>query len=378
MILKPHIKKNMLLFIRESRIHLITFIIFPMVMAFIYGNMQKDMFDGKDHKIKPINVKFNYSEEVAEGKIFAQVINGEEIKDIIVVDDDATDYEVSINDDFSKVEIKAKNENDMETTILKSFMISFTDNLNKYKLIGNIIDNSSLNSMEMQNIQGEIVNSINDLNKKPGVKESIIEGYKTIGAREYYTISMFSFTSFLLIITLTKGFYKDKKDGIVKRTLASPCEKKEYFIGFLISVAASILIIATLFIIINRSLGFAFLGNPIMLMLIVASQSILGASFASMIIAFFKEEKIANMVMNAFIFITTLLGGVFFNIDLIEIKWFKFICNLSPNSLLLNSFKSFAISNEFESIKNEVTIMIVLAVVLIVVAYKKISYKWEV
>jgi len=56
----PQIKKNLISFLREGKITIICFLIFPMIMAYIYGTMQEDMFQGKSH-FEPIKIIFNYN-----------------------------------------------------------------------------------------------------------------------------------------------------------------------------------------------------------------------------------------------------------------------------------------------------------------------------
>jgi len=148
-------------------------------------------------------------------------------------------------------------------------------------------------------------------------------------------------------------------------------------LGYLTSCFILALVINFVYVAINIILGIAFLGNFIGNIIIIILQSLLQTAVVGMIISFIKSEKIANSIMNIIIFIPAIIGGVFFYSDLIEIKILKFFSNISPNSLILNSYKNLSIAQEIYGAKNQIVIMMMLSLVLLIVSFIRVKFSWE-
>ncbi len=181
----------------------------------------------------------------------------------------------------------------------------------------------------------------------------------------------------MLVIVLIKEFYKVKKQGVVRRSFSTPNSRASYLLGYLTSCFILALVINFVYVAINIILGIAFLGNFIGNIIIIILQSLLQTAVVGMIISFIKSEKIANSIMNIIIFIPAIIGGVFFYSDLIEIKILKFFSNISPNSLILNSYKNLSIAQEIYGAKNQIVIMMMLSLVLLIVSFIRVKFSWE-
>ncbi|GEM_PF-2068024 len=373
----PQIKKNLISFLREGKITIICFLLFPMIMAYIYGAMQEDMFQGKSH-FEPIKVIFNYDKFSKEGEVLTAILKDKETKSFItVVADEEPQCRVTISDDFKTIDIEKLKGSDTKVDVVKEFMEIFNENINRYNIVVDNVNKLNLTSVEKGELINKLIFKLQENNREPLIKEQLIEGYKSLGAREYYTISMFSFTSIMLVIVLIKEFYKEKKQGVVRRSFSTPNSKISYLLGYLSSCFIFALFINCIYVVINIILGIAFLGNFIGNTIIIILQSLLQTAVVGMIISFIKSERIANSIMNIIVFIPAIIGGVFFYSDLIEIKILKFFSNISPNSLILNSYKNLSIVQEIYGAKNEIMIMMMLSSILLIISFIRVKVSWE-
>lgn len=373
--LLPFIKKGFNIFIKDLRMLAITFLIFPIAMATVYGGMQKEMFEGKGHTIDPFKVDFQFDENSAKGKALNEILSQESVKKLIIKEADKAEYSVIITDDFKKIEIKGKNEASTQFAILKSFTTAVVNNFNQTNTMQTELKKLSLSDAQVANIISSVMSSISKSRETSSVKETIIEGYKTLSSIEYYTISIFSFTSLMLVVTLSSYFFKEVKEGILKRSLSTPNNKRNYFISFVLNAFLISLIISTIYVVINRIRGIVFTGNILYLGLTILAQSLLCAAVVGVVIAFIKKEVTANIIINTAIISSSMFGGVFFSTDFISSKVLQKVMSSLPNTLILNSYKGMAISGDLQI---EVIIMALIAILLLVAAMIKIELKWEV
>lgn len=373
----PQIKKNLISFLRQGKVTIICFLIFPMIMAYIYGAMQEDMFQGKSH-FEPIKIIFNYNKSSKEGEVLKAILEDKETKSFItVVEDEEPQCKVTISDDFKTINIEKLKGSDAQVDMVKGFMEVFNENINQYNIVVDNVNKLSLASVEKGELINKLLFKLQENNREPLIKEQLVEGYKSLGAREYYTISVFSLTSIMLVVVLIKEFYKEKKQGVVRRSFSTPNSKISYLLGYLSSCFILALVINFIYVAANIILGIAFLGNFIGNIIIIILQSLLQTAVVGMIISFIKSEKIANSIMNIIVFIPTVIGGVFFYSDLIEIKILKFFSNVSPNSLILNSYKNLSIAQEIYGAKNQIIIMTMLSLILLIVSFIRVKISWE-
>lgn len=376
--LTPYIKKGLTVFIKDIRMMAISFIILPLALALIYGNMQKGMFEGKSNEIDAVKVDFKYDKTSEKGKILSEILSQQEVEKFIQLETAKAEYSVSISEDFKRVEIKGKDEEATQFIMLKNFVTAIINNFNQFNAIQNSINGLELSQSQKSSLMNNVMAAYGSMGRETAIKEEIVEGYRTLNSTEYYTISMFSFTSLIMLVTLAGYFYKEKKEGIVMRSLSTPSDKRNYFLGFILTAFLISLIISVVYIGINRVRGIAFTGNMIHMAVIVLMQSILCAAVVGFVIAFIKKEMTANMVMNLVLVVPSIFGGVFFYNEIIDSKIAKRIMNLAPNTLIMNSYKDLAITESLGAVQGEILAMAVLSLVLLAVTLYKIEVKWEV
>ena len=365
----PFIKKNIKSLFKDNIIIFISFIIGPLLIALIYGTMMEASFDvSKDENA--INVTFLYDEDSYNGKIFKEVLDSENVRSFINSTEDG-DIELEINDDFNDTNIRNIHSEAEVISIVKNFMEQVSSNLTKYKVIYDKTD-----GMNQEEILGEYFSKLQDINRSVFNKK-LIDGFRTLDSWEYYGISAFSFTSMLLLLIFINRFFNDKQEGVIRRTFSAAITKKEYITSFFICSSFEALIINLIYVVMARILGISFSGNILGLLAAVIGQSLLLGGMVTLFISIFKSKKLINLVLTAFITLSSVLGGSFFNVDFIDLNVMQVLKNISPNTLILNAYKFLVISPDlFDSLKY-VLIMIVISTVCLVISRIKVNYRWE-
>jgi ABC-type multidrug transport system permease subunit len=81
--------------------------------------------------------------------------------------------------------------------------------------------------------------------------------------------------------------------------------------------------------------------------------------------------------MTILVIIPAIIGGVFFNADIIGVKLLKVLSNFSPNTLILNAFKNLSITQGIKGAASPMLIIAVLSAGLIIISMAKVKAGWE-
>lgn len=374
----PHLKKELKMIFKNNMIYIITFVLFPLFMSLIYGNMQKGMFDGTQ-EIETINVEFKYNEDSNKGKIFENILNSDGMDKLIKDVDSDGKFIVTIDDDFKNIDIESKNGSQNSAEILKSFLKMVTNNMSQQDIINDRIQDSNVSVEEKQKVYeniGKLVST--QFNNSLFIGEEI-EGYKKLSANEYYSISLFIFALLFLSVTVVNNFYKEKEEGLVKRILASPTNRIQYFLSQIFNAFISSLIVSILYITLVKIMGIGFGENLIVIFTIALLESLFIASIAGIIIAFIKQKKLVTLLSGILLAVLLFIGGVFFPIDfMVGGEFVKQIGRSLPTTLMIDVYKDFAITGNVDNIVKGLVVIAVTAIILIVISFIKISKKWEV
>jgi ABC-2 type transport system permease protein len=369
------IRKAFKSFFREDKVFLITFIALPLIMTLIYGTMNAKTFDGETN-ITSIKVNFIYDEQESIGKIFSSVLQEDHVKSFIDTTSDKPECEVTIDNNFNDVKVKNISCSATKINVVTTFIKNFSSNVNQYEVIGKAAAIQT-SGEEREKLVKNIGSKIQEIQQKPAVEEKIIDGYKTLDSYEYYGISTFSFTSMILIMALINKFFNDKKQGIVNRSFAAPISKLNYLIGYIISASLLACLINLVYVIICRAASLSFKGNFLGIILIVLIQSLLQGAMAGTIVAFIKNKNIVNLIMGVFIILPAIIGGAFYSVDNADIKILKVLSGLSPNSLILNAYKTVSISNTISDASGYILCMLAIFIGFIIISTIKVKVKWE-
>ncbi|HDK7156767.1 TPA: ABC transporter permease [Clostridium botulinum] len=388
--LKAFIKLTLKSVFRELPVMIFTFAIFPIVLSSLYGYFQKDMFNPKN-EIDRIAI---YVEDKDNSKLSNEFIkflgsNGlEEFIDMKKSKEKAIEeivipkgYEKSIIED-KEITIKInEREKDKEVSskILKDLIDNYNKEVKNNLTIGNNINKMDISKEKKDLLVKEISEDIIKIYKKDAIRNSIVKSTRNLTSYEYYSVSILSFMFIVTIMSLCNGYYEQKKKGIFQRTLSTSISKVQYFNYSLVSWYIFAVLFNSIYVLSYRLLGLSFKGNIGLLLLIVLTKSFLEVAISSVVIAFFKEQKMAVIFLNALIIISVSLGGVFYPLEKVINsfnKIFRVISDFAPNVLIMKTYKTFLIYNSFGAIKYYLITFILISMVLYSISLLKINMKW--
>jgi len=121
----------------------------------------------------------------------------------------------------------------------------------------------------------------------------------------------------------------------------------------------------------------SFQGSYGILILILIILSILEATLAGVLVAFFKDKRIGGIFINALILLSVSVGGAFLPVDKIGGKVLTVLSNIAPNTHIINVFKAYILENTLSSIINPLMIMATISIVSYLISFIKVRVKWE-
>ncbi|EJP6471102.1 ABC transporter permease [Clostridium sp. L74] len=388
--LKAFIKLTLRSVLRELPIMIFTFAIFPIVLSSLYGYFQKDMFNPKNEidkvaiyiedrdnsKLSNEFIKFLGSNELNE---FIDIKKSKEkaIEEVII----PKGYEKGIIGD-KEIIIKIserKKDKEVVSKILKELIDNYTREVKNNFTIENSINKMDISKEKKELLLKETSEDITRIYKKDTIKNLIVKSTRNLTSYEYYSVSILSFMFIVTIISLCNRYYEDKRKGIFQRTLSTSISKVQYFNYSLVSWYIFAVLFNSIYVLSYRLLGLSFKGNIGLLLLIVLTKSLLEVAISSVVIAFFKEQKMAAIFLNIVIVITVSLGGVFYPLDKVINSFNKIvrvISDFAPNVLIMKTYKTFLIYNSFEAIKYNLITFILISMALYSISLLKINMKW--
>ncbi|NFJ10581.1 ABC transporter permease [Clostridium botulinum] len=390
MMLKAFVKLRLKSVFRELPIMIFTFAIFPIVLSSLYGYFQKDMFSPKN-EIDKIAICIEDKDNSKLSNEFIKFLGSNELKKFIDIKKNKEKaieeviipkgYEKSIIED-KEIAIKIdEREKDKEVSskILKDIIDNYNKELKNNLTIGNNINKMDIPKEKKDLLVKEISKDITKIYKKDAIRNYIVKSTRNLTSYEYYSVSILSFMFIVTVMSLCNRYYEEKKKGIFQRTLSTSISKTEYFNYSLISWYIFAVLFNSIYVLSYRFLGLSFKGNIGLLLLIVLTKSLLEVAISSVVIAFFKEQKMAVIFLNTVLIISVSLGGVFYPLEKVINsfnKIFRAISNFAPNVLIIKAYKSFLIYNSFEAIKYYLITFILVSMVLYSVSLLKINIKW--
>ncbi|EPY2275984.1 ABC transporter permease [Clostridium sporogenes] len=388
--LKAFIKLKLKSVFSELPIMIFTFAIFPIVLSSLYGYFQKDMFNPKN-EIDKIAICVEDKDNSKLSNEFIKFLGSDELEKFIDIKKDKEKaieeviipkgYEKSIIED-KEITIKInEREKDKEVSskILKDLIDNYNKELKNNLTIGNNINKMDISKEKKDLLVKEISEKIIKTYKKDVIKNFIVKSTRNLTSYEYYSVSILSFMFIVTIMSLCNEYYEEKKKSIFQRTLSTSISKVEYFNYSLVSWYIFAVLFNSIYVLSYRFLGLSFKGNIGLLLLIVLTKSLLEVAISSVIIAFFKEQKIAVICLNTLIILSVSLGGVFYPLEKVINsfnKIFRAITNFAPNVLIIKTYKSFLIYNSFEAIRYYLITFIFISIVLYSISLLKVNIKW--
>lgn len=363
---------------------LLMYSVFPLILAALMGNVQKDMFKPEVSQNK-ININIIDKDNSKTAESFKELFQTKQLKEIFNVTDEAQ-YEIIIPKGYEKDVINLK-----ETTIvvnekkrvsrtneliIKSVIKQYSEGLTETMLISSKIN--TMNIMDKEKLFNEVITNISKNSDLTSLKQNIIQGERVLTSFENQAATMMTFMIFTIIITCIAGHNIGKSNGSNKRLMSTPMTKCDFFnLDFLLFFLAS-LVYGAIYILSFRITGLAFKGvNPLNIISILICQSILIASVAGIIIAFFGKN-VATAVVMLPMYIHIIFGGGFIPLSEMNNKIFISISKFSPGNIISEAYTNCMLFNSFNSISKYLIIMLLLSIVAYCISILKVKIRWEV
>lgn len=386
--LKAFIKVMLKGLVREWKVTVFTFIIFPMVTSVLYGYFQKELFTPENIMSKYyINIIDEDKSEASMG--LKELFNNEQVKDFIVLTEDKEklQVEVVIPKGYESALIGLKEEeivlrqlNEKGEPVIAA-VSSLVEKYNKAVqegiLINDRIVKGSLSQEDKEKLMMDIGQKFKSFQTEKSIKTNIYTEGKNLTSFQYYSISIFSFISLVLIGSLSTSYYTERENGLVKRYLAAPMSKIQFFNYTLISNFTFAFIVNSIYVMVYKISNISFQGSYGILILILIILSILEATLAGVLVAFFKDKRIGGIFINALILLSVSVGGAFLPVDKIGGKVLTVLNNIAPNTHIINVFKAYILENTLSSIINPLMIMATISIVSYLISFIKVRVKWE-
>lgn len=138
-----------------------------------------------------------------------------------------------------------------------------------------------------------------------------------VGSYDYYGVTMMIFTAIMLAMTATNTFMEEKVKRGNTRIIYAPVSKTKIYFSKLLATYILGTICSSIIIILGQYLMHINFGgkNIFYIMLLINALSFLGCCLGTMFCSIFKNEQLANSIMQIPILIFILLGGSFFPVE---------------------------------------------------------------
>lgn len=368
----------------QWKMTVLMFSIFPLIIAALMGNIQKDMYKPDVNRDK-ININIIDKDNSKASKNFKEFIETSELKEIFNVTDEA-EYEISIPLGYEKNVINLKdatitlNEkkrvSSINELIIKSVIEEYGKRLTETVVISNKIN--TMNVLDKEKLFNEVISNISKNSDLAALKQNIIEGERVLTSFESQAATMMSFMVFTMIIICIGGYNMDKSNGSNKRLISTPMTKCDFFNLDLLAFFLMSLVYGILYIISFRITGLAFKGvNPLNIIAILICQSLLITSVAGIIIAFFGKNA-ANTVVIVLMYTHIIFGGGFIPLKEVNNKIFLSISKFSPGNIISDAYTNCMLFNSFSTVSKYLIIMLGVSTIVYFISILKVKLRWEV
>lgn len=368
----------------QWKMMVLMFSIFPLIIAALMGNIQKDMYKPDVNRDK-ININIIDKDNSKASKNFKEFFETSELKEIFNVTQEA-EYEISIPLGYEKDVINLKdttitlNEkkrvSSINELIIKSVIEEYGKRLTETLVISNKIN--TMNVIDKEKLYNEIISNISQNSDLATLKQNIIEGERVLTSFENQAATMMSFMVFTMIISCIGGYNMEKSNGSNKRLISTPMTKCDFFNLDLLAFFLMSLVYGILYIISFRITGLAFKGvNPLNIIAILICQSLLITSVAGIIIAFFGKNA-ANAVVIVLMYTHIIFGGGFIPLKEVNNKIFLSISKFSPGNVISEAYTNCMLFNSFSTISKYLIIMLGVSTIVYFISILKVKLRWEV
>lgn len=376
--------------IKEFPAFLLSYGVYPLVLALIMGYTQKDLFTPSINN--PImSVVIQNEDNTVQSKNLVDFISSEEMSKVITVknsQDENFDYTIRIPQGYedsllgnssTSVIVEAKEK--ASTTlghILMSIIDKYNEEISQGLVIRRNIENMPISAEEKENLILEINNILLKAYATEPIKSNIHTVRKSLNSYEYYSITFLSFAFVIFLMAVVSSDALEKEKGIYHRVMSTSMTRVQYFNYGFASTYFTMIIASLLYVFAYRIAGLSFNGPLVLLLLIVLVQSLMITAAGSLISTIFKN-KYGIPLLQTLLIAQMAFGGLLSPITKINSnRIVGFLSKIKPDILISNTYRNYLLDGTIHSISSYLLIMLGISFILYVLSILAVQMKWGV
>ncbi|MCK9444755.1 MAG: ABC transporter permease [Tissierellaceae bacterium] len=388
--LLAYIKLSIKSIIREFPSFVLSYGVYPLVIALVMGYVQKDMFTPSISE--PIfSVIIRDEDDSEQSRNLVAFLNSDEISQVMTVknsEEGKFDYTLRIPEGYensllgngsSTVKVEAE---EKSSTSLGNILVSIVDRYNQEASQGLTIQRNieklPVSSGEKEKILSDINHILINANGSNSIKANLHTVKKSLDSYEYYSVTFLSFVFFIFLIAVISSDALEKEIGLYHRIMSTPMTRLEYFHYGFVSNYLTMIIANTIYVLVYRITGLSFGGSWALLAIIVSIQSLMITVIGTLISAVFKK-KYGLILVQILLMTQMVIGGIIgpahkFTSNAV----LQGLSKLKPDILISNTYKNYMLVGSLSSISNYLLVMIGISLVLYMLNVLVVQMKWGV
>ncbi|MBU5425401.1 ABC transporter permease [Tissierella pigra] len=376
--------------IKEFPSFVLSYAIFPIILALVMGYVQKDMFTPAIND--PIfSIIIVDEDNTGESKGLISFLSSGEMSKVLTIeptDSDKFDYTLRIPEGYrnsllgknpASIKIEAK---EKSSTTMGNILVNIIDKYNleisQKLVIEKGFEGNSLSEENKESLMMEINHILNNIYSTNSIENNIYEVRKSLSSFEYYSITFLNFSFIVFLMAVIASDSLEKENGLYSRIMSTSMTRIQYFNYGFMSNYLTIIVANLIYVGAFRLSRLSFQGSLPILLLIVLVQSLMITIIGSLISTLFKK-KYGIPILQVFLVVQMIFGGMIGPLD----KWnsspiFSFFAKFKPDAVIVNSYRNYIINNNLSSIYNYLFIMLGISMILYLVNLLLIQMKWGV
>lgn len=388
--LLAYLKVSLKGLIKEFPAFLLSYAIYPIVIALVLGYVQKDMFTPAIND--PIfSIIIVDEDNTKESNNLISFLNSEEVSKILTVktnNREKFDYTLRIPKGYensllgkTSTSVKVEAEEKSSTTIgniLVNMVDKYNEEVSQGLVIQESIENNSLTNEAREKLMVEINTILSNAYATNSINTNIHNVRKSLNSYEYYSVTFLNFAFIIFLMAVITSDALEKEIGLYNRIMSTSMTKFQYFNYGMMSSYLMMLVANLIYVGTYRIIGLSFKGSLPILLLIVLVQSFMITVIGTLISTIFKK-KYGLPLVQIFLVVQMILGGMVGPLH----KWninpiFDFYNKYKPDAVIVNTYRNYILYNNLSSISNYLLIMVGVSMVLYLVNVLAIQMKWGV
>lgn len=388
--LLAYLKLNIKGIIKEFPSFVLSYGIYPIILALVMGYMQKDLFTPSISN--PImSVIIQDEDNTIQSKNLVSFLKSEEMSKVITVKsskDESFDYTIRIPKGYedsllgyntSSVIVEAE---EKASTTMGNILMNIIDKYNAEVSQGLVIEKNIENMPISEEEKERLISEINQILIKAyttdPIKSNIHTVRKSLNSYEYYSITFLSFAFIIFLMAVVNSDALEKEIGIYHRIMSTSMTKIQNFNYGFASSYLTMLVANTIYIFAYRIAGLSFKGPLPLLVLIILVQSLLITAIGNLISSLFGK-KYGQPLIQLLLIVQMVFGGMLgpltkYNSSKVMI----FLSKLKPDILISNTYRSYILEGSLSSISNNLLIMLGISLFIYLLNLIAVQMKWGV